>query len=90
MRNLRRPGKPSAFSQLFLVTYPAVLLWGIGTAIGEIPPYLMSYHAKIRGGAASAELSERRPSERRPSARWAAAARWAGGSGAACAPGRTG
>ena len=58
MRNLRRPGKPSAFSQLFLVTYPAVLLWGIGTAIGEIPPYLMSYHAKIRGGAASAELSE--------------------------------
>ena len=46
------------FSQLFLVTYPAVLLWGIGTAIGEIPPYLMSYHAKLRGGAVSAELSE--------------------------------
>jgi hypothetical protein len=35
-----------------------VLLWGIGTAIGEIPPYLMSYHAKLRGGAVSAELSE--------------------------------
>ena len=46
------------FAQLFLVTYPAVLLWGIGTAIGEIPPYLMSYHAKLRGGAASAELSD--------------------------------
>ena len=25
---------------------PPAILWGIGTAIGEVPPYLFSYHAK--------------------------------------------
>lgn len=33
------------FSKLFLKTYPYCLLWGIGTAIGELPPYITSYYA---------------------------------------------
>jgi hypothetical protein len=28
---------------------PAALLWGTGTAIGEIPPYAFSYHAAKAG-----------------------------------------
>ena len=28
---------------------PAALLWGSGTAIGEIPPYAFSYHAAKAG-----------------------------------------
>jgi len=31
--------------QVFLQALPAGILWGIGTAIGEIPPYLLSYQA---------------------------------------------
>jgi hypothetical protein len=28
---------------------PPALLWGVGTAIGEIPPYAFSYHAAKAG-----------------------------------------
>jgi len=31
--------------QVFLQALPAGILWGVGTAIGEIPPYLLSYQA---------------------------------------------
>lgn len=38
---------------LFLVVYlkvlPTAILWGIGTAFGEIPPYLLSYQAAKAG-----------------------------------------
>ncbi|CAM9495388.1 unnamed protein product [Ascophyllum nodosum] len=33
----------------FLKVYPACVLWGIGTAIGEIPPYALSYAAAEAG-----------------------------------------
>lgn len=28
---------------------PAAMLWGAGTAVGEIPPYAFSYHAAKAG-----------------------------------------
>ena len=35
---------------VFLQALPAGILWGVGTAVGEIPPYLLSYQAaKARG-----------------------------------------
>ncbi|SOV83810.1 conserved Plasmodium membrane protein, unknown function [Plasmodium sp. gorilla clade G3] len=33
------------FSRLFFKIYPYCLIWGIGTALGELPPYLTSYYA---------------------------------------------
>ena len=35
---------------------PAAILWGAGTAIGEIPPYAFSYHA-TRAGQRNEELA---------------------------------
>ncbi|SCP05904.1 conserved Plasmodium protein, unknown function [Plasmodium ovale] len=32
-------------SGLFMKIYPYCLVWGIGTALGELPPYLTSYYA---------------------------------------------
>jgi vacuole membrane protein 1 len=40
--------KPS-FVAILLKVYPACVLWGIGTAIGEIPPYAVSRAAKLAG-----------------------------------------
>ncbi|KAK9917565.1 hypothetical protein WJX75_005821 [Coccomyxa subellipsoidea] len=37
------------FHDIFLKVLPAALLWGTGTAIGEIPPYAFSYHAAKAG-----------------------------------------
>ena len=34
---------------------PTAILWGAGTAIGEIPPYAFSYHA-TKAGKHSEEL----------------------------------
>jgi membrane protein YqaA with SNARE-associated domain len=34
-----------SFWQVFLLALPSAILWGLGTAIGEIPPYLLSYQA---------------------------------------------
>ncbi|KAG5474305.1 hypothetical protein LSCM1_03085 [Leishmania martiniquensis] len=43
-----------AVSQMSLVQYlvkvvPACMLWGAGTAIGEVPPYALSYAAALQG-----------------------------------------
>ena len=35
--------------QIFLKTLPAAFLWGVGTAIGEIPPYATSLAATVAG-----------------------------------------
>ena len=35
---------------------PAAVLWGAGTAVGEIPPYAFSYHA-TKAGRRSEELA---------------------------------
>lgn len=32
---------------------PAAVLWGAGTAFGEIPPYAVAYHASVAGGKVS-------------------------------------
>jgi vacuole membrane protein 1 len=40
--------KPS-FVAILLKVYPACVLWGVGTAIGEIPPYAVSRAAKLAG-----------------------------------------
>ena len=37
------------FLQIFLKALPAAILWGAGTAIGEVPPYLLSYQAAKAG-----------------------------------------
>ncbi|ESL12189.1 hypothetical protein TRSC58_00048 [Trypanosoma rangeli SC58] len=47
---------PSTLSRLLKVV-PACVLWGAGTAIGEIPPYALSY-AAARQGKRHAELDE--------------------------------
>jgi hypothetical protein len=40
--------KPS-FVAILLKVYPACVLWGVGTAIGEVPPYAVSRAAKLAG-----------------------------------------
>jgi hypothetical protein len=40
---------PPSFTNLFLKLLPAGVLWGAGTALGEIPPYLVSYSAAKLG-----------------------------------------
>lgn len=37
------------FLEIFLKALPAATLWGAGTAIGEVPPYLLSYQAAKAG-----------------------------------------
>jgi len=37
------------FLQIFLKALPAAILWGSGTALGEVPPYLLSYQAAKAG-----------------------------------------
>ena len=37
------------FWQVFVQALPSSIIWGIGTAIGEIPPYLLSYQASKAG-----------------------------------------
>lgn len=39
----------ATFGGVFLKVLPAALLWGAGTAIGEIPPYALSRAARIAG-----------------------------------------
>jgi hypothetical protein len=43
------------FWSTLLKVLPTAVLWGVGTAAGEIPPYLVSYHA-ARAGKRSAEV----------------------------------
>ena len=45
-----RQGPPLHVSPcLILQVSPAAVLWGAGTALGEIPPYAFSYHAAKAG-----------------------------------------
>lgn len=43
------------FSAVYLKVLPTAIVWGIGTAFGEIPPYLLSYQA-AKAGERSIEL----------------------------------
>ena len=36
-----------------LQVMPAAMLWGAGTALGEIPPYAVAYHASVASGKVS-------------------------------------
>lgn len=38
-----------------LQVLPTAVLWGMGTALGEVPPYALSYHA-AKAGKRSAEV----------------------------------
>eukprot|EP00240_Pyramimonas_obovata_P001895 CAMPEP_0118921994 /NCGR_PEP_ID=MMETSP1169-20130426/1086_1 /TAXON_ID=36882 /ORGANISM="Pyramimonas obovata, Strain CCMP722" /LENGTH=451 /DNA_ID=CAMNT_0006862807 /DNA_START=42 /DNA_END=1397 /DNA_ORIENTATION=+ len=49
---------PATWWNLLLKLAPAGILWGAGTAIGEIPPYFVSYSAAKLGGEENEELSE--------------------------------
>ena len=32
---------------------PSAVLWGAGTALGEVPPYAVAFHASVAGGKVS-------------------------------------
>mmetsp|Transcript_6294 Transcript_6294/g.12358 ORF Transcript_6294/g.12358 Transcript_6294/m.12358 type:complete len:437 (+) Transcript_6294:113-1423(+) len=71
-------GDPSdmvGFWQVFLHSLPAGILWGIGTAIGEIPPYLLSYQA-AKAGRKNIEAEEIAKLEHSSSIRYSKAASW--------------
>jgi membrane protein YqaA with SNARE-associated domain len=51
------PHTPPTFAQLFTAILLPCLLWGAGTAIGEIPPYALSRAAKL-AGERNAEFEE--------------------------------
>ncbi|KIY95916.1 hypothetical protein MNEG_12045 [Monoraphidium neglectum] len=42
------PGGVS-FWQIYSKVWPTAVLWGAGTAIGEVPPYFLSYQAAVAG-----------------------------------------
>lgn len=44
-----------SFLNLYRKVLPTAILWGIGTAIGEIPPYMLSYQA-AKAGARNAHV----------------------------------
>ncbi|CAM9310137.1 unnamed protein product [Discosporangium mesarthrocarpum] len=50
-------GKTATFLNILLKVYPSCLLWGVGTAIGEIPPYALS-RAASETGERLAEMEE--------------------------------
>eukprot|EP00123_Amoebidium_parasiticum_P015743 comp23128_c0_seq1/m.37288 comp23128_c0_seq1/g.37288 ORF comp23128_c0_seq1/g.37288 comp23128_c0_seq1/m.37288 type:complete len:421 (-) comp23128_c0_seq1:433-1695(-) len=43
------PDNTNHFRQIFFKVFPACFLWGMGTALGEIPPYAVSRAARIAG-----------------------------------------
>ena len=53
---------PATPLNLVLKLLPAGVLWGAGTALGEIPPYMVSYSAAKLGG--QVKLGPRSPSDR--------------------------
>ncbi|EFJ52831.1 hypothetical protein VOLCADRAFT_120213 [Volvox carteri f. nagariensis] len=62
------PEEEVSFTDLFRKVILTAVLWGIGTAIGEIPPYWLSYSAAVAGqkNMALEELEEAlRPSPHR-------------------------
>lgn len=46
-----------SFGDLFVKVMPAALLWGAGTALGEVPPYAISYSA-AKAGVRNAEFDD--------------------------------
>jgi len=52
------PGFQVNFLNLVVKLLPAGVLWGAGTAIGEIPPYFVSYSAAKLGSLSNGELEE--------------------------------
>jgi len=48
----RNDGSLTFFNQLLLL-WPAVVLWGVGTAIGELPPYFVTRAARRAGKRAT-------------------------------------
>lgn len=50
-----QPPPSPPFFDIFLKVVPAAVLWGAGTALGEVPPYLLSYHAAEARAAAERE-----------------------------------
>lgn len=44
-----------SFLSILVKVLPSAILWGIGTAVGEIPPYLLSYQA-AKAGRKSSEI----------------------------------
>lgn len=60
------PSKGEAdFWQVFVQALPSSVLWGMGTAIGEIPPYLLSYQAAKAGKASADQYEELEVLERK-------------------------
>lgn len=53
------------FWQVFVLALPSSMLWGIGTAIGEIPPYMLSYQAAKAGKASADQYQELEVLERK-------------------------
>jgi len=53
------PGKPAnmAYWDLYWAVLYPVIVWGVGTALGELPPYLVSYSA-AKAGAKDEEYEE--------------------------------
>lgn len=43
------------FWDIYKTVLPTAVLWGMGTALGEVPPYALSYHA-AKAGKRSAEV----------------------------------
>mmetsp|Transcript_10875 Transcript_10875/g.20446 ORF Transcript_10875/g.20446 Transcript_10875/m.20446 type:complete len:436 (-) Transcript_10875:731-2038(-) len=51
-------GDPVSWLNLFAKLVPTGFLWGLGTALGEIPPYFVSYCAAKLGNQSNEELDE--------------------------------
>lgn len=64
-----------SFWHVFLHSLPAGILWGIGTAVGEIPPYLLSYQA-AKAGRKNVEAEEIAKLEHSSSIRYSKAESW--------------
>uniref|UniRef100_A0A8C9GVW4 Vacuole membrane protein 1 n=1 Tax=Piliocolobus tephrosceles TaxID=591936 RepID=A0A8C9GVW4_9PRIM len=45
LKCITRDDGNTTLTRLFLKIYPYCVIWGIGTALGELPPYLTSYYA---------------------------------------------
>jgi len=54
--NLR--GKEVSFIEVAMRCWIPAVLWGAGTAMGEVPPYLMSRAAMLAGGALQDEVKQ--------------------------------
>lgn len=51
-------GEGASFAQVFARCWIPAVCWGAGTALGEVPPYLMSRAAFLAGGEEEEEIKE--------------------------------